>query len=194
MVNGKAGFRFRGLNGRVDEPVGSVMIHQITSRASARTTSNFIHYETTPWGDGNGSRSLGHWFHHFEAVKLRVSARLGRVGQNMYRDNATELAALIAAIVPLTVWIFSGLWSVRTRAVESRAQEWRRLGELALSLYNRENTVGQWAQIAAINEISDVRGKRQRVAALAILQAARLHFGGNPALSEPLDVALARLV
>jgi hypothetical protein len=111
----------------------------------------------------------------------------------MYPKNATELAALIAALLPFTIWMVSGLRAVWTRAAEVRQQEWRRLSELAQLLYNKDYHTGMWAQIAAINELADVRGKNQVVAAKTILEQVLQQFGDLPVIKEQTEAALTRL-
>jgi hypothetical protein len=111
----------------------------------------------------------------------------------MYPHDATQLAALLAALVPFTIWVLSSLIGVRTRSAERRSQEWRRISELAQILYNKEAASGQWAQVAAIHELGDVRGKRQQQAAKAILDHAHEHFGGQTGLREQVEAALKRL-
>jgi hypothetical protein len=111
----------------------------------------------------------------------------------MYPKDATQLAALIAALVPFSIWVFSSLIAAQTRASERRSQEWLRISELARQLYNKEGAQGQWAQVAAIHELGDVRGKHQRRAAVAILEHAANYFAGHSELRNHVDAALARL-
>jgi hypothetical protein len=111
----------------------------------------------------------------------------------MYPKNVTELAGLIAAVVPLTIWVVSGLRAVWIRAADSRSQQWRRISELALLLYNKDNASGEWAQMAAVSELGDTTGKNQVAAANAILTEAKQQFGGRTVLVGQIALAIRQL-
>lgn len=110
----------------------------------------------------------------------------------MYPTTFTELSGLIGILVPLVIATFAGLRSARTKALENDLVRWRRLNELALTLYNKDGLFGLWAQLAAAYELGEVSSPHKG-AAKAILAHARITFEHNIPLSKALDKATLRL-
>jgi hypothetical protein len=109
----------------------------------------------------------------------------------MYPTTFTELSGLIGVLVPVVIATFAGLRSSRTKASENNLVQWRRINELAATLYNKDGHYGLWAQLAAAYELGEVPSSH-RAAARSVLAHARVFFAGNPTLSEALAEALAR--
>jgi len=110
----------------------------------------------------------------------------------MYPKTFTELSGLVGVLVPLIIATFAGLRSVRTKALENDLVRWRRINELAETLYNKDGGLGLWAQLAAAHELGEAASPHKG-AAKAIIVHARLFFASNPPLSEALAKALARV-
>ena len=91
----------------------------------------------------------------------------------MYPQNATELAAIVAAAVPLLVWAVSGAFSVYTRLGENRRADWLRINELIQILY-RGGDHGLWAQMLAVTELRSFGAQRRTLK--PILAAAAIFF------------------
>ena len=109
----------------------------------------------------------------------------------MYPTTFTELSGLIGILVPLVIATLSGLRSNRTKALENDLVRWRRINELAATLYNKDCQHGLWAQLAAAHELGEVSSPHKG-AARAILAHALTFFAGNAPLSEALAGALVR--
>jgi len=110
----------------------------------------------------------------------------------MYPQTFTELLGLAGILVPLVIATFAGLTAFRTKASENDLVRWRRINELASTLYNKDGELGLWAQFAAAYELGETRSPHKG-AAQAILTHARQNFQANSALSDALNAALARL-
>jgi len=109
----------------------------------------------------------------------------------MYPTNFTELSGLIGVLIPLIIATFAGLRSVRTKALENDLVRWRRVNELAATLYNKDHTHGFWAQLAAAHELGEVSSPHKG-AAIAILNNAQTYFAQNSTLAHALAKAEAR--
>lgn len=110
----------------------------------------------------------------------------------MYPENLTELVALIGILTPLIIAAIAGLWNVRTKSFENDLIRWRRINELAATLYNKDHAFGLWAQLAAAYELGHV-ARPHKEAAKSIITAARIQFVGNLQLSQALTTALKTL-
>lgn len=109
----------------------------------------------------------------------------------MYPSTFTELSGLIGILVPVIIATFAGLRSSRTKASEHNLVQWRRINELAATLYNKDGQYGLWAQLAAAYELGEMP-RPHRPAAKAVLAHARVFFAGHATLTEALAEALAR--
>lgn len=111
----------------------------------------------------------------------------------MYPDNAEEVTALIAALVPLVIWALSSMITAVAKLLESRREAWQRLNSLVTVLYNKGHESGQWRQILAVRELEEYW--THRVAIHEIAKLASAHFssqGGNDLLVAELQKIVAR--
>lgn len=110
----------------------------------------------------------------------------------MYPSNVTETAALLGALVPLIVWALSSAFSAFARTREASLARWRRVQELAVALHNKRGNSGLWAQMLAIRELEEMRG-RQKKASREVLQDARVQFADERTLAPLLDDAIHQI-
>tara|TARA_R110002110_G_scaffold394957_1_gene609242 strand:- start:4253 stop:4597 length:345 start_codon:yes stop_codon:yes gene_type:complete len=109
----------------------------------------------------------------------------------MYPENAGELAALIAALVPLAIWAFSSMITAVAKLLDSRREAWRRLTCLVTVLYNKDHEYGQWRQILAARELGEYRTHRGVIHEIANI--ASEHFSGQDD-SFPVIAELKKIV
>ena len=108
----------------------------------------------------------------------------------MYPKDASQLAALFAAVTPLLIWAASGAFSVYTRLGENRREDWRRINDLISILY-RSGEHGHWAQMLSVTELSSFK-RQSRDLKPIMVQASNFFAGcGNPT-AESLAVHIDR--
>ena len=110
----------------------------------------------------------------------------------MYPQNFTELSGLIGILVPLIIATCAGLRSTRTKVQENDLVRWRRINDLAATLYNKDGNFGLWAQLAAAYELGETASPHKGTARVILLSAQRT-FKDNPQLHEAMANALIRI-
>lgn len=110
----------------------------------------------------------------------------------MYPTNPTELAAFIAALVPLAIWAASGLVTGVNALHTAHRAGWDRLHDVADILYNKGNTYGAWRQMVAIWELKGHWFHRTQIRELA--QAVRTYLGQQPNVNQEVLTEIDKLV